>query len=178
VRVKRCEFCGTPLQGRRDAKYCSVPGRRSCRDRAFHQRLADVGEVLAWAQMSTKLDGVGASAGGIALGADRVACEAAFLAALNARQAGRQAWEGRLQLIREKAPGAFARLGAALCEVAVRLTAALVAVTLAVPGHASARPVPLYLSGDTSASVYSPAVGGAPTNSSGDRPPGQTRSAD
>ena len=40
------------------------------------------------------------------------------------------------------------------------LTAALVAVTLAVPGHASARPVPLDLSGDTSASVYSPAVGG------------------
>jgi hypothetical protein len=40
------------------------------------------------------------------------------------------------------------------------LTAALIAVTLAVPGHASARPVPLYLPGDTSASAYSPAVGG------------------
>jgi hypothetical protein len=40
------------------------------------------------------------------------------------------------------------------------LTAALVAVTLAVPGHASARPVPLYLPGDTSASAYRPAVGG------------------
>ena len=40
------------------------------------------------------------------------------------------------------------------------LTAGLVAVTLAVPGHASARPVPLYLPGDTSASVHSPAIGG------------------
>ena len=36
------------------------------------------------------------------------------------------------------------------------LTAALVAVTLAVPGHASARPVPLYLPGDTSASAVQP----------------------
>jgi hypothetical protein len=40
------------------------------------------------------------------------------------------------------------------------LTGALVAVTVAVPGHASARPAPIYLPGDTSASVYSPAVGG------------------
>jgi hypothetical protein len=40
------------------------------------------------------------------------------------------------------------------------LTAALTAVTLAVPGHASARPVPLYLPGDTGASAYSPVVGG------------------
>ena len=40
------------------------------------------------------------------------------------------------------------------------LTGALIAVTLIVPSHASARPVPIYLPGDTSASVYSPAVGG------------------
>jgi hypothetical protein len=40
------------------------------------------------------------------------------------------------------------------------LTAALVAVMVAVPGHASAWPVPIYLPGDTSVSTYSPAVGG------------------
>jgi hypothetical protein len=40
------------------------------------------------------------------------------------------------------------------------VTAAVVTVTLAIPGHASARPVPFYLPGDTSASADSPAVGG------------------
>jgi hypothetical protein len=40
------------------------------------------------------------------------------------------------------------------------LTGVFVAVTVAVSGHASARPVPLYLPGDTSTSTYSPAVGG------------------
>jgi hypothetical protein len=40
------------------------------------------------------------------------------------------------------------------------LTTALVAVTLPVPGHGSARPVPLYLPGDTPASAYNPPVGG------------------
>jgi hypothetical protein len=36
----------------------------------------------------------------------------------------------------------------------------LAAATLAVPGHASARPAPLDLPGDTPVSVYSPAAGG------------------
>jgi len=40
------------------------------------------------------------------------------------------------------------------------LTAALVAVTLALPGHASARSVPLYLPGEGSTSSNSPAVAG------------------
>ena len=40
------------------------------------------------------------------------------------------------------------------------ITGALVAVTLAVPSHASARTVPIYLPGDTSPSVYGPAVSG------------------
>jgi hypothetical protein len=40
-------------------------------------------------------------------------------------------------------------------------TAAIVTAAVAVPGHASARPVPLDPPGDTSpASVYSPAIGG------------------
>jgi hypothetical protein len=38
--------------------------------------------------------------------------------------------------------------------------AALAAATLAVPGHASARPVPLDPPGDTPVSVHSPAAGG------------------
>ena len=40
------------------------------------------------------------------------------------------------------------------------VTAALVAVTVAVPSHASAWPVPIYLPRDTPVSAYSPAVGG------------------
>jgi hypothetical protein len=108
-----CAFCGAPLPkgAYSNAKYCSGPGRSNCRDKAFRARLAYAGVVQRWATMPTQFDG---SVG------DRLSCESAFLAELNASQSGSQHWQGRLALIRERAPEAVAALGAVLVEAAVR----------------------------------------------------------